>query len=332
MKVSGTSFLIVVLLFVSSPSVAYSFSATTDSSRGKEGPLQIKNQYPIFLHASQPYLEKASVENSFSISLTHSSTYTVQNSSNWVINLDMEITEFNLRYKRIIRDFIEFDMDVPVLILGGGFMDGFLESYHSTFGFPDYGRNKRPLNDFLYEVRRDGALVIKGKSGIGLGDVRLAVKKPITSSGGFNLSVKGDIEFPTGSAKKGYGNGSLDVGVSILLDKNISNSIMTYWNFGAVFPGDVKGYQKVDLKNFVHGGVSAEVAFGKNFSVLVQLQGQSAIYPETDLLAVDRAAYLLALGGRYNKGKRSLELSLTEDINTSGAPDFIVNLSYKIKL
>jgi hypothetical protein len=244
----------------------------------------------------------------------------------------MEITELNFRYKRIIKDFVEFDMDIPLLGFSDGFMDSFLDAYHSTFGLSDYGRSKRPLNDFLYEVRRDGSLIIKGETGVGLGDIRLAVKKPLILSDGFSLSIKGDLELPTGSAKRGYGNGSLDVGISILLDKGISDFIMTYWNFGAVFPGNVRGYQKVDLEDFVYGGVVVEVALGKNFSFLAQLQGQSAIYPDTGMLAVDRAAYLLAFGGRYNTGKGSLELSLTEDINVSGAPDFIINLSYKIKL
>jgi hypothetical protein len=316
-------------LIVFSPSAVYSF----------EGPLQVKNQYPIFLHAIQPYLEKASMENSFSASLSHSSTYTVQNSSSsessrtdWIINLDMEITELNFRYKRIIKDFVEFDMDIPLLGFSDGFMDSFLDAYHSTFGLSDYGRSKRPLNDFLYEVRRDGSLIVKGETGVGLGDIRLAVKKPLVLSDGFSLSIKGDVELPTGSAKRGYGNGSVDAGISILLDKSVSDFIMTYWNFGAVFPGNVRGYQKVDLEDFVYGGVVVEVALGKNFSFLAQLQGQSAIYPDTDLLAVDRAAYLLAFGGRYNTGKGSFELSLTEDINVSGAPDFIITISYKIKL
>ncbi|HLA50621.1 MAG TPA: hypothetical protein VJ000_05495, partial [Thermodesulfovibrionia bacterium] len=96
--------------------------------------------------------------------------------------------------------------------------------------------------------------------------------------------------------------------------------------------GDVKGYQKVNLEDYVYGGAAIEAVLGKSFSLLAQVQGQSAIYPKTDLLAVDRSAYLLALGGRYSSGKNSFELSLSEDINTSGAPDFIVNLTYKIKL
>ena len=297
-----------------------------------EGPLQVKNQYPIFLHADQQYLEKAAVENSMSYSLSHSSTYTVQESGRWLIHLDMEVTEMNFRYKRTIKDLVELDVDIPVLIIGGGFMDGFLETYHDAFGFRDYGRSNRPKHDMLYEVRRDGVLIVKGESGVRVGDIRFSVKKPLISSDRFALSIKGDVEVPVSDAEKGYSNGSLDAGISVLLDKGITDKIMTYWNFGAVFPGDVKGHEALDIKDFLHGGVAVEVAVKENLNLLLQVQGQSDVYPETDLLAVDRDMYMIAFGGRYDTGKRSFELSLTEDISTSGSPDFMLNFTYKLNM
>ena len=297
-----------------------------------EGPLQIKNQFPIFLHVNQPYLEKAEMESLMSYNLSHSSTYTVQSSGRWIMNLDMEITELNFRYKRIFNDFIEIGLDIPVIYTGAGFMDGFLESYHDTFGFNDYGRSTRPSNDFLYEVRKDGNLIVQGKTGFGLGDIRLALKKPLITSDDLNLSIKGDIELPVGDAKKGFGNGSVDAGLSILLDKRISDKIMTYWNFGGVLAGDIRGHQTLNIDDFIYGGAAVEAHINEKLSLLAQVMGQTAIYPKTDLLAVDRDAWMLALGGRYHVGKGSLELSLTEDINLSGAPDFIFNLTYKIAL
>lgn len=297
-----------------------------------EGPLQINNLYPIFLHADQPYLEKADIENSMSCGLSHSSTYTVEKSPEWVINIDMEITEINFRYKRILKKLIEFNMDIPVLIFSRGVMDGVLEDYHDAFNFDDYGRSKRPHNDFLYEIRRDGKLIIEGKSGTRLGDIRLGVKKPLMSSDDYQLSVRGDIEIPVSNAKEGYSNGNIDTGVSLLYDKSISESTMTYWNFGVVFPGDVRGHETVDLKNFVYGGLAVEKMLWENLSLLIQLQGQSDIYPDTGIAAVDGRAYLIAFGGRYYRGGKSFELSLTEDLNTTGAPDFILNFTYKLIL
>lgn len=297
-----------------------------------DGPLQVKNQYPIFMHADAPYIEAASMENSFSASLSHSSTYTVQSSKEWVIDQDMEVTELNLRYKRVIAEAVEIGVDIPVITLSGGFMDGFLDSYHDTLGLPDYGRNARPDDDFLYEIRRDGKLIVEGKTGVKLGDIRLTAKKPLISYDDMKLSLRGDIELPTGSAKKGYGNGSVDAGVALLLDTKISDDFMTYLNFGAVFPGDLKGYENIKLEDFIHGGFAVETTFRKGYSLIAQLQGQSRIYPKTDLLAVDYGTYLLSLGGRYISGRNLFELSFTEDINSSGAPDFILNISYKVRL
>ncbi len=295
-----------------------------------EGPLQVRNVYPLFLHADQQYLERAAMENSTSFSLSHSSTYTVEQSQDWTVNLDMEITELTLIYRKIIKTWFEAGLYVPLLVFGKGVMDGPLGGYHDTFGFDDYGRSDRPDNEFLYEVKRDGALVIRGKSGVKTGDIRLALKKPLISGEDHSLSIKADVEMPVSNAKKGYSNGSVDASVSLLFDKSYSESTMTYWNAGIVFPGDVRGHERVGLKNFIYGGLAVESMWGKNFSVHVQLHGQSAIYPDTSISAVDGRAFMIAFGGRYFSDKGSIELSLTEDLNTTGAPDFIINVTYKL--
>lgn len=308
-----------VFFFFLASSIAYSF----------EGPLQVKNQFPLFIHIDSPYLETASTENSFSVSLSHSSIYLVESSSEWDIGLDMEITELNLMFRKNIRDFIEVGIELPLISFSSGFMDGFINSYHDVFGFPDYGRSERPSNEFLYEVRRNGILIIKGEGGhTGIGDIRFTFKKPLLK-GDPAISVRGDIELPTGDAKKGFGNGSLDTGISILLDKKLSEKIKSYLNLGVVFPGDLKGHETVNLKTFIHGGVGIEFLAGENFNFIGQVFLQGSPFPETDISPVDRTAILLSLGGRFSSGNNSLELSFTEDPNTSGAPDFTINISFK---
>lgn len=253
----------------------------------------------------------------------------LKESTEWYVGLDMEVTELNLRLKKNIKDFLEVGVDIPIVSFSSGFMDGFINSYHETFGFPDYGRSSRPDNEFLYDLRRDGAPVVDGRGGrITIGDIRLSLKKPILY-GDPAISIKGDLEFPTGDAKDGYGNGSIDAGIAILFDKNLGSKVKTYVNVGAVFPGDLKGHKTVDLREYLYGGAGIEAHLLKNFNVLVQVLMQGSPYPETDIAAIDRPAVLLSLGGRYIFGKNSLELSFTEDTNTSGAPDFTLNFSYK---
>jgi hypothetical protein len=298
------------------------------SSEAFDGPLQVKNQFPLFLSVNAPYLETASLQNSFAASLSHSSIYLVDNSSEWDIGLDMEITELNLRFRKSINNFIELGVEVPILSFNSGFMDGFLDSYHDTFGFSDYGRSNRPDNDFLYEVKRNGTVVVKGESGrIAIGDIRLSIKKPLLT-GDPAISIKGEIEFPSGDSKAGYGNGSIDTGISLLMDKEFGKVWKTYLSLGMIFPGDLKGHERVSFDHFLYGGAAIEAAFWKTISLVGQVFIQGSPFPDTGIASVDRTAVLLSLGGRYHTGNSSFELSLTEDPNTSGAPDFTLNFSF----
>jgi hypothetical protein len=304
------------------------FLVLSASSEAFDGPLQVKNQFPLFLNVNAPYLESASLQDSFAASLSHSSIYLVDNSSEWDIGLDMEITELHFRFRKSINNVIELGVEVPVLSFNSGFMDGFLDSYHDTFGFPDYGRSSRPDNDFLYEVKRNGSVVVSGKSGrIALGDIRFTLKKPLIK-GDPALSIQGEIELPTGEPETGYGNGSIDTGIGLLMDKAFGEAWKTCLNLGVVFPGDLKGHERVELKSFIWGGAAVEAALWKTISLLGQVFIQGSPFPETGISSVDRTAVLLSLGGRYHSGHSSFELSLTEDPNTSGAPDFTLNFSF----
>jgi hypothetical protein len=281
------------------------------------------------MYGNVPYLETASTENSFTAIFSYSSVYLARNSSEWSAGLDMEIAELNLRFRKAFGDFVEFGVDLPIISFNSGFMDGFLNSYHDTFGFPDYGRSQRPDNKFFYEVRKNGDLVVRGKSGrIGIGDTRLSVKKPIVR-GDPAISIRGDIEFPTGDAESGYGNGSIDARLTILIDKQLSGMFKSYLNFGLVLPGDFKGYERIDLDEFIYAGAALEALVGKDISIIGQVFIQGSPFPKTGIGEVDRTAVLLSIGGRYYSGKNSFELSLTEDPNTAGAPDVTFNFTFK---
>jgi hypothetical protein len=311
--------LLLFIVILISPLLSYAF----------DGPLQVRNQFPLFLTFNAPYLEKAAIETSFSAGLSHSSVYLVDSSATWEAGLDMEITELNFRFKKNIKDFIEIGIDLPLLSFSSGFMDGFLDSYHDTFGFPDYGRRERPENEFLYEVRKDNVLVVKGENGrIGIGDIRFTLKTPLLKSDPA-VSLQASIEFPSGDAEAGFGNGSTDAGLAIMMDKNFGEKLKSHLNVGIVFPGNLKGYEKVPCRDFFYGGAAVEAAILKNVSLVGQLFIQGSPFFKTEISSVDRTAVLLSFGGRYYSGGNSFEVSITEDPNTSGAPDFTMNFSFR---
>ena len=156
----------------------------------------------------------------------------------------------------------------------------------------------------------------------------MTLKTPVLG-GDPALSIQGSLELPSGDAKRGYGNGSVDSGFAVCIDKTIGESLKSYLNFGIIAPGDLKGYETVDLRNYFYGGAAIEADFWKNIHLIGQLFVQGSPFPETGIPSVDRTAVLLSFGGRYYSGRNNFELSLTEDPNTAGAPDFTLNISWK---
>lgn len=296
-----------------------------------DGPLQVRNQFPLLLPFAPPFLESSTVQDSATASLTHSSVYVMQRSATWTVNMDFELTELAFRLKKRVGDRSELGIDVPFLRATKGFLDGPLEDFHEALRTGDYGRHGRPRNEFLYELSRNGLPIIRAeydKSGIG--DSRLTFKRNVT--GGLPLvSVMGSLELPTGDAKRGYGNGSYDASLAVLVDLDFGKTYRGYGNAGTVFPGEFKGYESVPMRTYYYAGFGIEAAWWERFSTIVQALVASSPYPDTGIRQVDWPGVLLVFGGRYSFGSSSLEFSLTEDPDTAGAPDFIVNVSGKMK-
>jgi hypothetical protein len=295
-----------------------------------DGPLQVRNQFPLFLPLAPPFLESSAVQDSASVSVSHSSVYVTEYSSSWTVNMDFELTELAVRLKKRIGDRTEIGLDVPFLRPTEGFLDRPLEVLHDTLGTRDYGRHERPYNEFLYELKRNGQPIIKAESGTsGVGDMRLTLKREVTA--GLPLvSVMGSLELPTGDAKTGYGNGSYDASLAALVDFDLGKTYRGHGNAGVVFPGALKAYQTVPMRTYYYAGFGIEAAWWERFSVIVQTMVASSPYPSTGIRQVDWPGILLTFGGRYSYGTGSLEFSLTEDPDTAGAPDFILNVTGKM--
>lgn len=308
-----------IFTIIAANTLAYSF----------DGPLQARNQFPLFIHLNQPVMEKATLENSWSISLSTSTTHQVHDSKDWSMGLDLEMTGVDFRARKIIFNSLELGADIPFLSVNSGFLDAPLNNYHRAFGFRDYGRSLRPENDFLYEVKRKGATIVKGEVGSGgISDIRLSAKKTLVSHDQ-TVSFKMSLELPTGNAKKGYGSGNYGTDSTFMLDKKLSERLMTYSSIGIAFPGDLAGYETVEIKQFLFGGIAFEVAAGNNLNILSQLTFQESPYPKTGIREVDDIAILFTLGARYASQGGSYEFTFSEDPDTAGAPDFSVGLSYK---
>lgn len=293
-----------------------------------DGPLQVRNQFPIFLPLDPPYLESAAVRDSATIALSHSSVYVVATVQPWTVNMDLELTELNIRLKKTLGVWTELGLDIPFLRPTEGFLDQPLDKFHDALGTGDYGRSARPYNEFLYEVLYQGKpVIIPECDKAGIGDVRLTVKRVVKDAKPL-VSLMANVEFPTGNAKTGYGNGSIDAAFAVLVDLDLGNQYRGYGNVGLVVPGDLKGYQTIPMRTYAYAGFGVEAAWWDRVSIIVQTVVAGSPYPTTGIREIDWPGILLTFGGRYSFSSSSLEFSLTEDPDTAGAPDFIANVTY----
>jgi hypothetical protein len=312
---------LVVLLTARSPVEAF------------DGPLEAANPFPLYTHLNAPALESPAVRDAVGVNLTYSSNYFRHGSTHWSAWMDLETLTVQFRLKKRFGSRLELGLDLPFLSFNSGFMDGFLNWYHGAFGLPDYGRSRAPANRFTYTINKGGRTVVEGQPGqLGLGDIRLSGKYALLDSSHFlALSLKTDLELPTGDPEKGYGSGGLDWGLALLFEKAIAPCLSAFANVGVVFPGPWKAMQDIDLNTYYHGGLGLEWSITKTMTALTQAWIQTSPLPQTGISSLDRPAVLWAIGGRYHFTKTFLELSFTEDPNTAGAPDFSIQLNLKRK-
>lgn len=301
-----------------------------------DGPLSYRNQHPLFMHVNAPSLTSARPQNAISVNTSYSSVYAVYDTGAWAPSIDVEVLEAAFKVRKELSSDMDVGLEVPVVSLRSGFMDHPLNSYHSAMHFGDYGRSMRPDNAFLYKLTRNGSTVIEGEANaISIGDVRAAFKRVVFNSPSLVnnapmiVSIEGSVELPTGNAKKGFGSGSTDAGIAVLADIGLSSYLTAYVNLGAVAPGPLRAHETVKLKGYYFVGAAMEAAVSQSFSAIIQAHYVTAPLPFTGIGALDRGGVVLTFGGRVDMGERTFEIGITEDPNTSSAPDFSATFNVK---
>lgn len=311
---------------------AAAFLAAAAPALAFDGPLGVTNSHPLLFAAGSPRLMDARCRSGVEMSFTYSSTFLVESSARWDFGLDLEAALLEIRARKLLNDTLEASVEVPVMSYNSGFLDGFLESYHDAFGFPDYGRSRRPHNDFLLSVSRGGNPVIRGEAGgTSLGDVRLGLKKAVLGGDPY-VSVLGFVTLPTGDPDKGFGSGSVQGGLALLVNKALGERVTAYLNAGYAVTDELKALEDVPLKNYPFGGLGLEWQATRATALVAQFFIQGSPFEETGVDGVDDPPSVLAFGARFSVGEgRTLELSFSEDPTTSGAPDFMVALGYGLR-
>lgn len=311
--------------------------ATSGRAGADFGPLQTTNRLPLHLLFLKPrpvaVHGPARGDLEVSVAAEYSNTFFDRRNDRWDVLMDMEIliADVSLVFSPASRTRLR--LDVPLVSMGRGFLDGLLENYHDAIGVSNYGREKRPKNDYAFRVTKDGRPWVQGEPGaLQIADMSLSAQYEFMKERG-KLKMSGSLlmslKLPTGDPDRGLGSGAFDFGIYLPMRWSAAP-----WSFflmpGAGLIGDPQTMgADVSARNNValFGGVAYD--YNPRVTWLVQLNYYTTPIERTGLDALDEGALELDIGfHRLLAEDWILEFAFAEDL-TRALPDFNLRLGFR---
>lgn len=304
-------FLPIFFLLLPAAASASIFTLSYPQSRG---PIPTRAQNPLFLQfLGDPIEETKILEKKrwdISVETTFSNLFERNvKTTGTGIDLDMEIQRTAVEVRYTILHHQEIGMEIPFLSFSAGFLDPFIEGYHTAFGFPNAGRNLVDQNRFSYQITEDGAVIYQADQSIfSLSDLVLWHKIKIRDeSAGFPaIAAKTSLKIPTGSATEATGSGHVDFGFSLLADKRIGRFTSTT-QAGFLVLGGHETLEPILKKGSVVFGQAFEFNLFQSLSLLGQITGNSPLFKNVDISQLTQPVLDLTFGlrGEILAGKKS---------------------------
>lgn len=271
----------------------------------------------------------------FSFTQDLASNYTTVTGANEAIFLDSELYRWTLNANYAVSDDLELGIELPYLLQGGGFLDGFIINWHRLFGLPQGGRVTAPKNQLNYRYSRNGVTQIDMNSDAdGIGDMSLLAGYRLYARNdkddSTTMALRAQIKFPTGDSTKMLGSGGTDLALFI---SGVMNSRFE-WGTAGIFAsaggmysgdGDILRQQRNNYVGFGTAGVGLAPADWIGFKV--QVNFNTPFYGKSSLRELSSDAVLLTTGGTLKlPDNYMLDIGVGEDIAVSTAPDVTFNL------
>jgi Protein of unknown function (DUF3187) len=262
---------------------------------------------------------------SLGLALDYASAVEVYTASHASYVLDAELLRLRLRVARDLSPSVFVMADAAAQGSYAGFLDGFLDWYHSLLGITLEARQERPRNAFLYRLQMpDEAVRTRRPSDLFLGDVRLAagVRR------GPHLQAIASVTLPTATGPAGYGRGVVSAGVVTTVHAAVAKPLIYEGSLGLGYTpthGDLTAYQRT---TFVSASSGVRWRFWGRQSLYGNLFYHSPYYHDTTIPSLDRRELSLDFGWMLaTRSGREWRLGLTEDVEPSGpAIDLVFRL------
>ena len=263
----------------------------------------------------------------------HSGTAPRQSST-----LDGETWRTTLALRYGISDQLEAGIDLPVVNHSGGFLDGFIESFHSAIGKPKNDGAGNPRDQLDYAYQRNGATIINLTNDTwAFGDVTLSGAWRISSSDASRrrTALRITWKLPTGRDTELAGSGGTEGSVRIAV---LDPETFARWNttlfasVGALYIGSDTFLG--DLRHPVvgFGTVGAGWTPASWVGLKLQADGHTALSSESGFKPMDGTIHLMGGFTFSLPGGVDMDLGIAENILNESAPDVGLQLGFRKRL
>jgi len=327
---AGLSVLLLVQLCCAGPCLAEDLEIT---------PFRTGNQRPLVQIFGLPVESSATLTPAgrLTVSLTQdiTSEYAVNETRSEQLLLDGESYRWTLAARYGLGERFEAGVEIPYVLYGGGFFDGFIIDWHRTFGLPQGGRDAAPKNRLSYRYSKDGVQKLRMEhAGSGLGDIVFSGGMKLYDTHDSNahdsLALRTTIKVPTGDSSSLRGSGSTDFSLALCGSMNNFSewgSLGLFASVGglAMTRGDVLSDQQNNLAGF--GTLGLGWGPTRWISFKLQLNAHTALYHGSALDELSHHTLMLVGGGALKlPGDYLLDIGVTEDVLVASSPDVGLHL------
>lgn len=221
-------------------------------------------------------------------------------------------------------------LDVPLIYYGPGFLDRKIDRWHQIIGLPQGNRPSFPDNQFQLNYRYQGNTIVSiDQANSSLGDVQLGIGKQLVSSAERAFSIWITADLPTGDQQNLTGSKKTDWIIQAASQQQLAPNWQADANLALILPGDSSLNTAPVASHIWSAQTGIEWHAFRPVSLRVQLNGHSAVYPDSGLKLLG-SNYQLVFGGRAHLSScSSFDIAASEDIKVGASPDISFGFSYR---
>ena len=295
------------------------------------GPLAARIQHPLGLtflaHRPRAASVMARGESGIALETSYTSIFEVGDQGGDVVVFDGETARGSVRLRHGLGAGFDLEIEGGVLYPTSGFLDGFLDDFHTNLLLPDGGRGDMEEDQYLVRVLKDGSTLYElEEDRVGWVDTSFALTRELQreTNDAPGIAARVAIELPTGSEDRGFGNGGVDWGGGVGLEKSVGRWTWTA-GLDVTFPAQPDAFARagVTIRDIFQGRGGVEYRWNDRTSLLLSLVATTPYTRDLDPEEIDREILDLGLGAAWDVGASGrLFVTFHEDLVAATGPDF----------